>query len=82
MEMSPYNAYLLIMKDKGENFGIVGLQTDNTLNIGTQAFMKKEKKEIIKAKFKAKNQILLEIGVFGDFNGYCIIIEVESIIII
>ena len=53
--MSSYDACLLITKDGGENFGIVGLQTDDTLNIKTEAFIKKEEKEIIESKFKAKN---------------------------
>ena len=33
MEMSSYDACLLIIKDKNINFGITRLQTDNTLNI-------------------------------------------------
>ena len=80
--MLSYNAYLLITKDKGENFGIARLQTDNTLNIRTETFIKKEEKEIIEAKFKAKIQIMLEIGVSGDFNNCRIIIRVESIIVV
>ncbi len=82
MEMSYYDACLLITKDKSENFGIAGLQTDDTLNIGTEAFMKKEEKEILKAKFKAKTQTILETCISGDFNGCLIIIEAKSIMIV
>ena len=82
MQMSPYDACLLITKDKSENFDIVGLQTDNTLNVGTEAFMKKEEKKILEAKFKVKTQTILEIGVSGDFNGCRMTIEVEFIMVI
>lgn len=82
MEILFYDACLLIMKDKGEIFGIAGLYTNNTINVKTETFMKKERKEIIGAKFKAKKQIILEIVISRDFNGYCIIIEVESIILV
>ncbi len=69
MKMLFYDACLFITKDGGENFGITGLQTDDTLNIGMEAFIKKEEEEIIEAKFKAKNQTMLKTGVSGDFNG-------------
>ena len=82
MKMSPYDICLLITKDDGENFGIAGLQTDNTLNIGTEAFIKKEETEIIEAKFKAKTRIILEIGTTGDFNGCHITIKAESIMVV
>ena len=82
IEMSPYNAYLLITKDGGENFGIVGLQTDNTLNIKTESFMKKEETAIIEAKFKAKTQTILETSALEDFNAYRITIEAKSIMVV
>ena len=82
MEISSYDAYLLIIKNGGENFGIVGLQTDNTLNVGIEAFMKKEKKEIIETKFKAKNRIMLETSVSGDFNSCRMTFKVESIMVV
>lgn len=44
--------------------------------------MKKVEKEIIEAKFEAKNQIMLKTNVLRDFNGYCMIIGAESIIVI
>ncbi len=53
--MLSYDACLLITKDGGENFGIEELQTDDTLNIGMEVFIKKKEKEIIETKFKAKN---------------------------
>lgn len=38
--------------------------------------------KIIKAKFKAKTRIISKTGKFEDLNDCCIIIKVESIILI
>ena len=54
IEISSYDAWLLISKDESVNFGIIGLQMENTLNVGMEAFMKKEETEIMETKFKAK----------------------------
>lgn len=78
-KMSPYDICLLITKDSGENFGITRLQTDNTLNVRIEAFIKKEETKIIEAKFKAKTQTILKTCVSRNFNGCFMIIEVESI---
>lgn len=80
--MSSYETCLLITKDGCENFGITRLQIDDTFNIGTEAFIKKEKIEIMEAKFKAKTQIISETGVSKDFNGCHMIIGAESIIFV
>ena len=82
IKMLSYNVYLFITKNGGENFGIAGLQTDNTFNVGAEAFMKKEETEIMKAKFKAKTQTILKTGASRDFNGCRMTIEAESIMII
>lgn len=39
-KMSFYDKYLFITKNGGINFGIIRLQTNNTLNISIEAFMK------------------------------------------
>lgn len=52
IKISPYDAYLLITKNRSKNFGIVNIQTDNMLNIRMEAFIKKEETEIIETKFK------------------------------
>ena len=82
IEMSPYDKCFLISKDCDENFGIVRFQTDDTFNIGIEAFIKKEKIEIIEAKFKAKTRTILEISVSENFNGCQMTIKAESIIVI
>lgn len=82
MKMLSYDACFLIIKDGGKNFGIAKLQTNNTLNIKIEIFMKKEKTEIMKAKFKVKTRIILETHTLEDFNGYCMTIKAESIMVI
>ena len=59
MEMSSYDASLLITKDGGENFDIAELQMDNILNIGIEVFIKKEETEIMNVKFKVKTRTVL-----------------------
>ena len=81
MEMSPYDACFFITKNGGENFGIAKLQIDNTFNVGTEAFIEKKETEMIKAKFKAKNQTILETSTSRYFNGCCMTIEADSIIV-
>lgn len=82
IEMLSYDVYLFITKDESENFDIVGLQTNNSLNIGKRVFMMKKKKEIIEAKFNVKNRTIGKIGVCESFNDFCMTIEAESIIVI
>lgn len=82
MEMISYDICFLIPKDRGENFGIVGLQIDNSLNVRLEIFINKEKIEIIKVKFKAKSWTIFETGILEDFNGCCIIIQDKSIIVV
>lgn len=72
----------LSLKTKDENFGIVELQTNDILNIRIEIFMKKREKEIIKAKFKANNQTILEISIFRDFNSCHITIGIKSIMVV
>ena len=80
--MSSYDVCLLITKAGDKNFGIAGLQTDNTFNVGIEAFMNKEEAEIIEAKFKTKSQTMLETGKSGSFNGCRMTIEDKAIMVI
>lgn len=79
MEISSYYVCLFIIKDGGENLGIAGFQTGNTLNVRIEVFIKKKETKIIGAKFQAKNQTILETGISRDFNGYRMPIKIESI---
>lgn len=49
-----YDACLFITKNNIKNFDIAKFQINNTLNIRTEAFMKKKETKIIEAKFKEK----------------------------
>lgn len=80
--MLSVDIYLLITKNRGENFCLAELQTDNTFNVETKTFIKKEKTETIEAKFKTKTWIMLEADVSRDFNCCYVIIEAEFIIIV
>lgn len=82
MEILSCIAYLLIIKNKDGIFGIIKLQTNNILNIKIEAFINKEEAEIIKAKFKAKSQTILETSTSEDFNHYHITNKDKSIIVV
>ena len=77
METSTYDPCLLITTASNgpDMFGITGLQTDDTLDLGTALFAAKEEEELQKAGFKAKPKQLLTTGATGDFNGCRIKVE-------
>ena len=54
METSSYDPCLLISKHEGNGFGIVGIQTDDTLGLSDTRFAEKEKVELEAAGFRAK----------------------------
>ena len=54
IDTSTFNPYLLVTRDEDGPFGIVGIQTDNTLILGDDAFVEKEGVELEKAKLMAK----------------------------
>jgi hypothetical protein len=54
MQQSTYDPCLLTTVKRDDCFGVVGLQTDDTLTLGNLPFADKEEKELQKAKFLAK----------------------------
>jgi hypothetical protein len=58
-------------------FGVVGIQTDNTLILGSKEFNTIEDKELTKAKFSAKPKELLSPDTLLIFNG-CILTQKEA----
>ena len=66
METSTYNPYLLITKDK-DTFGIVGMQTDDTIILANKKFSKLKEKELV---FTAKLKGKLTPKTLIIFNGY------------
>ena len=73
MVTSTYDPCLLITTIK-EVFGVVGMQTDDTLILGSEKFDTIEDKELIKAKFSAKLKELLSSETLLIFNS-CILIQ-------
>ena len=69
MSTSTYDPCLLITNSDTSIFGIVGMQTDDTLMLGTQAFSSLEEKKIQKAEFRSKPKSTLTPEVQLDFNG-------------
>ncbi len=66
MKESTYNPCLLYTYKDG--FGVVSLQTDNTLFLGDQNFAKAEETELKKANFLAKEQEQLIVENLIKFN--------------
>ena len=75
MRPSAFDPCLLITDS--EPFGLTGLQTDDTLNIGTTDFLEAEDKALVKAGIKARPQKILDEGT-EDFNGSRIIVHKEG----
>jgi hypothetical protein len=71
-----YDPCLLITTTKTA-FGVVGIQTDNTLILGLKEFDTIEDEELTKAKFSAKPKELLSLETLLIFNG-CILTQKEG----
>jgi hypothetical protein len=76
MEFSTYNPCLLVTLLKSECFGVVGIQTDDTLGLGDEAFTTKESKELV---FAAKEKQFLTPDNALLFNG-CILTLVGDVL--
>ena len=81
MATSSFDACLLIRQDNADCFGIAGVQTDDTLVIGTSKFIDKEEIEMKKAKFLTKPRQIFNDGDTGDFNGCRILVKDAGITI-
>ena len=67
MKPSTFDPCLMITKKSNDDdFGMAALQTDDTLQLSTLAFMEKEERELT---FKAKPKTILGDGSMEDFNG-------------
>ncbi|KAI9035081.1 uncharacterized protein KD926_004646 [Aspergillus affinis] len=76
MVISTYDPYLLISTAK-EAFGIVRMQTDDTLILGLNEFAMLEEKELAEIKFSAKPRDTLSPENALIFNG-CILTQKEG----
>jgi hypothetical protein len=79
MKVSTYDPCLLYSHEAG--FGIVGLQTDDTLFLGDQAFTKAEEVKLQDAKFTAKEREKLTLTTPIKFNGGQITLNIDGSII-
>jgi hypothetical protein len=76
MVTSTYDPCLLISTAKGV-FGVVGMQTDDTLILGSDEFAMLEEKELAEAKFSAKPKDTLSPETPLIFNG-CVLTQKEG----
>jgi len=72
MQTSTYDPCLLISKQSAAGFGIVGMQTDDTLGLSDQDFADNETQEL---RFKAKDKQFLAPDSPIDFNGCVVTIK-------
>ncbi|KAF1936185.1 hypothetical protein EJ02DRAFT_459741 [Clathrospora elynae] len=79
MATSTYDPCLLITN--GEAFGMVGLQTDDTLAIGTPAFSRAEDAALQRANFRAKPKDRLSKEVPLEFNGCTLTLRGDTILL-
>ncbi|KAM4058411.1 cwf18 domain containing protein [Hirsutella rhossiliensis] len=69
MSTSTYDSCLLISNTGPDTLGIVGMQTDDTLILGTNNFSTREEEELQKAEFRSKPKTDITYGTTVDFNG-------------
>jgi hypothetical protein len=69
MSTSTYDPCLLVTNGNADAFGLVGMQTDDTLMLGTAAFSSLEEKKLEEAQFRSKPKTVLTPDVQLDFNG-------------
>ncbi|OBR02159.1 Aurora kinase 2 splicing [Colletotrichum higginsianum IMI 349063] len=69
METSSFDPCLLVSSDESNDFGIVGMQTDDTLGLSDEAFSRKEEEQLKKAAFTAKAKEVLTMSDPLTFNG-------------
>jgi hypothetical protein len=75
METSTYDPCLLITKGIDAPFGVVGMQTDDTLILGDEEFVRREDTELKKAQLLAKPAELLTRESSLIFNGCKLVMD-------
>lgn len=84
METPTCNSCLLFTNNTNthnDEFGIVGLQTDDNLTVGNDGFLRKENEAIKKAGFIHKPLEMLTPGNDINFNGSIISLHNDNIIV-
>jgi hypothetical protein len=80
MVTSTYNPCLLITTTR-DTFGIVDMQTNNTLILALYEFSQKEESELAKANLRAKPKSILTPDEPIIFNGGVLSIEGETVVL-
>lgn len=75
METSTYDPCLLISKATAAGFGVIGMQTDDTLGLSNREFANKENKQL---RFKAKERQELSQETPIAFNGCIVTIDQDQ----
>lgn len=65
----------MLFHNNDENFSMVRYKTNNTLNIGIEAFIKKRRNKDYRSYVLSQTKTILETNKSGDFNNYPMIIE-------
>ena len=79
LETSTYDPCLLISTKESKEFGIFGMQTDDTLILGDETFLASEQKEIAKAGFLTKPVQVLNLSEPLPFSGCTITMDGEAL---
>lgn len=80
MVTSTYD-HCLLVTTQPETFGLIGLQTDDTLILATPAFADLEASKLLEAKLKAKDRDILSPSSPITFNGGTLTMEGDSVIL-
>lgn len=77
---STYDLCLLVSESADDHFGIVGMQTDDTLGLSDVNFVKKEDEELRRANFAVKPKEVLTTNNPLSFNGGTLTIDGETVV--
>ncbi|KYK57237.1 hypothetical protein DCS_04244 [Drechmeria coniospora] len=75
MDQSSYDPCLMVSHPDNTAIGIIGMQTDDTIQLGNNVFMEREDHSLQKHNITAKPKTILTDGSVKDFNGLQISIE-------
>ncbi|KJZ68527.1 hypothetical protein HIM_12082 [Hirsutella minnesotensis 3608] len=78
MTHSTFDPCLLISNDQAAGFGMVAMQTDDTLLLASPEFAAAEEKEIQKAKLRSKPRSQLSAATPLEFNGCTLLAEKDD----
>ena len=81
MVTSTYDPCLLISSVENDQFGLIGMQTDDTIGLTTATFSQREEEKLVEAAFKAKPKEVLEVDKPLIFNGGIVSLDGDCLIL-